>query len=52
MPPLAFSRCFGTCGPASVRPGGAASLPRGRPSRCFLVALVRVGTSTRLPGAT
>ena len=30
----------------------AVSLPRDRPSRCFLVALVRVGASTRLSEAT
>ena len=51
MPPLAFSRCFGTCGPASLLRRAAVSLPRDRPSRCFLVALVRVRASTRLSGA-
>ena len=50
-PTLVFSRCFGACGPASLLPGGAASLPRGRPSRYFLGELVRVGASTRRPGA-
>ncbi len=51
MPPLACSRCFGTCGPASLLPCAAASLPRGRLVRYFLGALVRVGASTRLSGA-
>ena len=51
MPTLAFSRCFGTCGPASLLRRAAASLLRGRPSRYYLVALVRVRASTRLSEA-
>ena len=50
-PPLVPSPCFGAGEPASLLRRASASLPRGRPSRYFLGALVHVRASTALSGA-